>query len=198
MSGIVLDERTFYDWQTSLGGVIVRQVAKGWAGTGDALMVALRVFASAGFHIGLDVCDTSGISKVTVCWTVHRVVNALNRYVTFVRQADADVTNVGNSVCDGGLSQRNRVHRLHPHSYQWHSSQRTRVREQERVNSINVQTFGRQCMFWTRLLIGIETWMVACLCISFFACGVNSSRWTNGERKWLMRSGELTRQNLSE
>ena len=76
------------------GGVRVRQVAKGGLAPAMQIMVALRVFASAGFQI--DVGDTFGISKVTVCRTVHRVANvlagAVHRYVKFERRADAEVT----------------------------------------------------------------------------------------------------------
>ena len=62
------------------------------------IMVALRVFASAGFRLSLDIGDrpTFGISKVTVWRTVHSVVNVLagplNRYVEFERRGDAEVT----------------------------------------------------------------------------------------------------------
>ena len=54
------------------------------------IMVALRVFASGGFQ--LDVGDTFGTSKATVCRTVHRVANVLvgklNRFVKFEHDAE--------------------------------------------------------------------------------------------------------------
>ena len=70
------------------------QLRKGGLAPAMQIMVALRVFASDGFQ--LDVGDTFGISKATVCRTVHRVANvladALNRYVRFERRAEADAT----------------------------------------------------------------------------------------------------------
>ena len=73
---------------------IIPIVGKGGLPQAMQIMVALRVFSSAG--VQLDVSDTFGISKDTVCRTVHRVANvlagALNRYEKFERQADAEVT----------------------------------------------------------------------------------------------------------
>ena len=58
------------------------------------IMVALHVFASGGFQ--LDVGDTFGTSKATVCRTVYRVANVLvgklNRFVKFEHDADAERT----------------------------------------------------------------------------------------------------------
>ena len=70
------------------------KLRKGGLAPAMQIMVALRVFASAGFQI--DVGDTFGISKATVCRTVHRVANVLagafHRYVKLERRADAEVT----------------------------------------------------------------------------------------------------------
>ena len=58
------------------------------------VMVALRIFAAGAFQ--LDVADTCGVSKPTVCRTVHRVATVLSRrlrqYVQFERPADVDRT----------------------------------------------------------------------------------------------------------
>ena len=70
------------------------QLRKGELAPAMQIMAALRVFASAGFQI--DVGDTFGNSKATVCRTVHRVANVLagafQRYLKFERRADAEVT----------------------------------------------------------------------------------------------------------
>ena len=92
------------------------------------IMVALRVFASAGFQI--DIGDTFGISKATVCRTVHRVANVLagafHRHVKFEGRADAEVTKA-KFYAMAGFPQRHRVHRLHSHTYQWPSPKRARI-----------------------------------------------------------------------
>ena len=58
------------------------------------VMVALRVFAAGAFQ--LDVADTFGVNKPTVCRTVHRVATVLSRrigqYVQFEQPADVDRT----------------------------------------------------------------------------------------------------------
>ena len=58
------------------------------------VMVALRIFAAGAFQ--LVVADTFGVSKPTVCRTVHRVATVLSRrlrqYVQFERPADVDRT----------------------------------------------------------------------------------------------------------
>ena len=58
------------------------------------VMVALRIFAASVFQ--LDVAYTFGVSKPTVCRTVHRVATVLSRrirqYVQFERPVDVDRT----------------------------------------------------------------------------------------------------------
>ena len=82
--------------RSGLGGGALEfaKLRKGGLALAMQIMVALHVFASAGFQI--DVGDTFGISKATMCRTVHRVANvlagAVHRYVKFERRADAEVT----------------------------------------------------------------------------------------------------------
>ena len=68
-----------------------REVANGDANHGD-----IECFCIC-FH--LDVGDTFGTSKATVCRMVHRIANvvavALKHFVKFERHADAERTNFG-------------------------------------------------------------------------------------------------------
>ena len=61
---------------------IIPIVGKGGLPQAMQIMVALRVFSSAG--VQLDVSDTFGISKDTVCRTVHRVANVFGRHVSLI------------------------------------------------------------------------------------------------------------------
>ena len=74
---------------TKLGSICYR-----WYREFRALHGGVACFASAGFQI--DVGDTFGISRGTVCRTVHRVAKVLagafHRYVKFEHRADAEVT----------------------------------------------------------------------------------------------------------
>ena len=58
------------------------------------VMVALRIFAAGALQ--LDVADTFGVAKPTVCRTVHRVATVMalriRQYVQFERPADEDRT----------------------------------------------------------------------------------------------------------
>ena len=58
------------------------------------VMVALRIFAAGAFQ--LDVADTFGVAKPTVCRTVHRVATVMalriRQYVQFERPVDMDRT----------------------------------------------------------------------------------------------------------